>query len=359
MVPNSTWTEASGVNDLGQVVGTYTDADGVAHGFMYQNGVYTVLDYPGMSHNYAFGINNDGAVVGSFSPVIPRGPYSASLRTSAGVWSAYDFPGHETDGRAINSAGHIVGIYNSGPGTPDHGFLKIGDNYTSIDYPGAPITFVMGINDAGLVTGTYRNTQGLVNGFVYVNGTYTSIAYPNATETIVTEINNANTIVGWKIEAGKTSGYVLNGARYRPVIVPFSGAANTKPRGINELGAIVGSYTAPDCPIGCSFLATPAPAATPTCDASTAMTYVNGVLTTDFTIRTNVFTSWTTWLVLDGLPFRLWALPVAPVNPQASVSVPIPVGPSLKNALLASFISTPTHGTICVDFATLTVGGGS
>src|SRR5215218_3304798 len=138
MVPNSAYTEASGVNSLGQVVGTYIDASGIPHGFIYQNGSYITVDYPAAAHNYAFGINDAGSVVGSFSEVLPRGPYSASLREN-GVWSAFDFPAHETDGRDINVHGDTVGIYNDGAGTPDHGFLKIGANYTSIDFPAAPI----------------------------------------------------------------------------------------------------------------------------------------------------------------------------------------------------------------------------
>jgi len=96
MYPGSTWTEASGINDVGQVVGTYTDTAGIAHGFLYQNGVYTKMDYPGKAHNYAFGINDAGTIVGSFSEVMPRGPYHASLRVGS-TWSEFDFPGNETD----------------------------------------------------------------------------------------------------------------------------------------------------------------------------------------------------------------------------------------------------------------------
>lgn len=353
MYPGSTWTEAAGINDAGQVVGTYTDAAGIAHGFLYQNGVYTQVDYPSTAHNYAFGINDQGHIVGSFSAGAPRGPYHASLR-AGGVWSEYDFPGNETDGRAINTAGDIVGIYNAGYGTPDHGFLKVGETYTSIDYPGASLTYVFGLNDAGYISGTYRDALGL-KGFLYANGAYSSVSYPNASETYIGGINNANAMVGWKIEGGKVGGFLVSAGRFRPVLASFANAANTKPRAINDLGVIVGTYTAPDCVVGCSFIATPAPAATPSCDQTIGMTYSNGTLTTNYTLLTNVSTTWTVWLVYQNVPYRLWSVPLGIVKPAQSVTVPIQLPPG--NSLLASYLSTPANGTICADFTTLNPGG--
>ena len=354
MFPGSTWTEASGINDAGQIVGTYTDVSGIAHGFIYQLGVYQTVDYPGMAHNYAFGINNQGQIVGSFSPVMPRGPYHASLRDGT-TWSQYDFPGNETDGRAINALGHIAGIYNAGYGTPDHGFLKVGENYTSIDYPGATLTYVFGLNDAGYLSGTYRDGFGLLKGFLYFNGTYTAVTYPNASETYIGGINDANALVGWKVEAGKVGGFTLTAGKFRPVAVSFANAANTKPRAINDQGTIIGTYTAPDCTVGCSFVATPAPAAMPSCDQTVGMTYNAGTLTTNFTLLTNQPTTWTVWLVYQNVPYRLWALPLNTLKPAQTVSVPIQLAPG--SMVLASYLSTPANGTICADFAALNAGG--
>jgi probable HAF family extracellular repeat protein len=356
MYPGSTWTEASSINDNGQVVGTYTDTAGIAHGFLYQNGVYTKLDYPGKAHNYAFGINDAGTMVGSFSEVMPRGPYHASLRVGS-TWSEFDFPGNETDGRAINSNGDIVGIYNAGFGTPDHGFLKVGENYTSIDYPGASLTYVFGLNDSGWVTGTYRDALGLLKGFVYKDGAYSSVTYPTATETYIGGINNANTMVGWKVEGGKVNGFVMTGNRFRPVIATFANAANTRARAINDFGQIIGTYTSPECSVGCSFIATPTPSVLPSCDQTLAMSYTNGTLNTSFTLSTGVTTTWTTWLVYGGVPYRLWALPLGVVRPAQTVSVPIQLAP-IGTAVLASYLSTSANGTICADFASIPLAGG-
>ena len=351
MVPGSTWTEASGINNLGQVVGTYTDAAGTPHGFTYENGAYTTVDFPAAAHNYAFGINDAGSIVGSLSYVLPQGPYSATLREN-GVWSAYDFPAHETDGRDINVHGHIVGIYNDGVGTPDHGFLKVGSNYTSIDYPGAPITYVFGLNNAGTVTGTFMDNQGFVRGFIYSGGNYTQLTYPNAADTIVTDINNNNMIVGWKVEGGKTIGFTFKSSKYRPVIVPFAGTTSTRARGLNDAGAIVGTYTGPDCLTGCSFLATPSASVPPICEQTLTLTYANGVLTNKFTLRTSLATTWTPWLILGGIPFRLWSSAIPAVEPASTVTVPITT-PQPNSAVLVSFLSSATNGTLCVDYGVL------
>lgn len=357
MYPGSSWTEVAGINDAGQIVGTYSVVSGVVHGFTYQNGVYSTFNVPGMAHNYLFGINDAGQIVGGVSEILPRGPYHATL-FSGGAWNLYDFPGNETDGRAINAFGHIAGIYNAGYGTPDHGFMKVGDVYTSIDYPGASVTYVFGLNDAGYVTGTYRDVQGMLRGFTYYQGVFASLTYPGATETYLGGINNSNTAVGWKVEGGKVHSFAVNGGSYRPVIVPFATAANTKARAINDLGQVVGTYTSSDCPVGCAFLATPAPTLTAMCQQTVGMTYANGTLDMRFTLRTSVATTWRSYLVSQGIPYLLWTLPLPAINPQTTVSVPVQL-PPIGSVLLASVLSTPTHGSICVDMTTLNTGGGS
>ena len=68
-------------------------------------------------------------------------------------------------------------------------------------------------------------------------------------------------------------------------------------------------------------------------------------------------TTWTTWLVVQNTPYRLWSLPLPAIQPAASVAVPVTLPPS-GTVVLASFWSTPAHGTICVDFTSLDTGTG-
>jgi probable HAF family extracellular repeat protein len=62
-IPGATDVMAFGVNDLGQIVGTYI-AGGIDHGFLYSGGSYVTLDDPGALNTFAHGINNSGQIVG-------------------------------------------------------------------------------------------------------------------------------------------------------------------------------------------------------------------------------------------------------------------------------------------------------
>src|SRR5438874_2429500 len=73
-LPRSTWNKAHEINASAQIVGAYSDAAGTDHGFLLDNGSYTTLDVPGWYGTYAKGINASGQIVGysssGFSPRI-------------------------------------------------------------------------------------------------------------------------------------------------------------------------------------------------------------------------------------------------------------------------------------------------
>src|SRR4051812_20815829 len=65
-VPGASFTtHASGINDVGEVVGGYFGGVG-HHGFLYDGGGFTAIDVPGASLTDASGINDAGQVVGIF-----------------------------------------------------------------------------------------------------------------------------------------------------------------------------------------------------------------------------------------------------------------------------------------------------
>ena len=74
--PNSTNTDAGGINKAGVVVGQYTDHSDAQHGFMYSKGTYTTIDPPGAVNTGAAGINSNGDIVGK-SPFL-RAPAASS-----------------------------------------------------------------------------------------------------------------------------------------------------------------------------------------------------------------------------------------------------------------------------------------
>lgn len=65
-IPGSAYTQASGMNNLGQVVGFYTDGI-FHHGFLWNlNGTYVTFDRPGSTSIFPKGINDHGEVVGFY-----------------------------------------------------------------------------------------------------------------------------------------------------------------------------------------------------------------------------------------------------------------------------------------------------
>jgi len=62
----STFTQALGVNNSDDVVGSYVDANGVTKGFVYDNGHYQSIEMQGAQSTVINGINNHDALVGFF-----------------------------------------------------------------------------------------------------------------------------------------------------------------------------------------------------------------------------------------------------------------------------------------------------
>jgi probable HAF family extracellular repeat protein len=281
-VPGSVYTDATGINNSGQVVGTYYSADGKRHGYKFDGGTYTTIDFPGALHSFLFGIDVAGRTVGSYSLVSGNGPWHSFIADS-GNFSSFDFPNKESDGRAINAGGRIVGIYNSGPGMPDTGYLKVDDSYETISVPGAQHTYALGINDAGRISGSYVGADGLLRGWVKVGGSFGTVTFPGATQTFIGGINNLDTMVGWSQKGvNPTHGFLASGTRLRAFDVSLPSAAGSYPQAVNDGGQIAGNYFSPDCPNGCGFLATPQVGGLPTCDQNLSLEYAGGTLKLKF-----------------------------------------------------------------------------
>ena len=64
---SSTFTQALGVNDLGEIVGFYFGADGLQHGYIDNGGVFTSFDPAGSVSTTINGINDKGDFVGFYT----------------------------------------------------------------------------------------------------------------------------------------------------------------------------------------------------------------------------------------------------------------------------------------------------
>jgi hypothetical protein len=196
-VPGATGgTSANGINNSGQIVGSFSDASGShgfidtggsfttidvpgatggtsasataarssggygSHGFLYSAGSFTTIDFPTVlvTSTNAFGINNRGQILGSYTQQSALGPIG--FLDTDGNFQSIRFPGNTggTSTFGINNSAQIVGMYNDSTG--NHGFLDIGGTFTTIDVTGALATSVYVINNSGQIVGRYSDSTG-------------------------------------------------------------------------------------------------------------------------------------------------------------------------------------------------------
>ncbi|HKA83321.1 MAG TPA: hypothetical protein VKD21_05645 [Acidimicrobiales bacterium] len=66
-VPAATLTFPLGINNRGEVVGMYRDANRVGHGFLYKDGAITTIDHPlAASDSWPQDVNDRGQIVGFY-----------------------------------------------------------------------------------------------------------------------------------------------------------------------------------------------------------------------------------------------------------------------------------------------------
>src|SRR5579863_1178421 len=203
--PTTQW--ATCINDLGQIVGTYSDSSGVYHGYERSGGTFTKLNVPfsGATGTYPQSVNNSGEIVGGWADSSGNGH---GFTLIGGTYTSFDCPGGtQTIVDDVNSAGDIVGeCYDaSGVGI---GFLVSGGTYTPIEYPGAVETYAAGINDSGVIVGNYCTTSECeitfagVQNFLWSGGVFTPLAIlPGEVVTDVIDINNNGVLVGYYQDA--------------------------------------------------------------------------------------------------------------------------------------------------------------
>jgi probable HAF family extracellular repeat protein len=246
-VPGAATTQASDINDRGQIVGTFSDANGLSHGFLNRHDTFTTIDFPGASRTSLSGINHRGEVVGDY--FIPRqgidiGPQNNAFLYNKGVFTVIDQPAGEDRGpivNGINNRGDMVGDLDAGPFVP---FLRTANGQiTIIDVPGATVlTHGFGINDRGQIVGSFQPLSGRTeSGFLDDHGRFTTIDVPGATGTTARGINDRGEIVGSYIGLdNRRHGFLDIRGHFITVDVP--GALSTIVTGVNNHGLFVGSF---------------------------------------------------------------------------------------------------------------------
>jgi len=139
----------------------------------------------------------------------------------------------------INNAGLVCGTFIS---DTSHGFFFDGTTYTQFDLPGNVGTIVTGENDAGDFVGVAFDAQGVETNFISIGGVITTFAIPGSTNVSPTDINNLGQVTG-HYSQGPEHGFFrdADGTLTYPIDYPVAGSF-TEIQGLNDQGLLVGVY---------------------------------------------------------------------------------------------------------------------
>jgi probable HAF family extracellular repeat protein len=242
-VPNAAATTAFGINDEGGIVGVYTDTGGRQHGFRLSNDAFTTIDYPGAVLTSARGIAATGDVVGAYRlPGEPSVNLHGYLLTKTGEFRGANYPGHtNTIAQRVLANGAILGCYHDNDMmTTMHGVLLAAAGHSEVDMMA---TMNNGATpDLSIIVGLYTDMDmGKGRAYVIIDGKFLPFDYPNAKSTAAWDISPAGAIVGViQDEADRIRGFALGDNGFEPIAFPD--AAETRAFGINARGDIVGSF---------------------------------------------------------------------------------------------------------------------
>jgi len=159
--PKGTGTEATGINDKGDVAGAYFDSAGLEHGFVKPAaGKYTSIDVKGASATVGWAINNSGVV-------------TLEVTNSSGLFDSYTYTVSTKKLKKINVPGATQSIVHTNNNKGDivytifdsanagHGVLFHKGKYTQFDDPKANnSTRGDGLNDTLVIVGRYTPSTG-------------------------------------------------------------------------------------------------------------------------------------------------------------------------------------------------------
>ena len=257
--PGTPATQVFGVNKFGRVVGngeTTTDFYPFVYDWKF-NTLTDVAPADGFDITAVLGINDVGVMVGSVSDASSE---SGFIRKPDGTYTFFTHPDATffTQARAINLNGLVTGFRDTATGSAGFIYNPATDSFT--DFADSLSTIAQGIDSVGRVVGSaYLADNEACNGapagnYGFIRAVDGSITYfrINGRDTTARGINDAGAIVGSVAgaNAGEIFGYVINRKSFRypceaitvkqGALLQFPGYLQTVPEGITKAGDIVG-----------------------------------------------------------------------------------------------------------------------
>jgi probable HAF family extracellular repeat protein len=218
-----------------------------------QTGMVDLGTFDGTTYSNAFGINNQGQVVGISSKVVgydvnpfgQRYPYQESRAClwvkgrilDLGILGSFNGYGYSI-AWAINNRGQVVG-YSTTANSNAHAFLWENGKMIDLGTLGGPTSSAVGINERGQVVGTSATASGSSHVFLWEKGVMTDLgAFGGAAGAGATAINDSGHILAaTQMASGEVRYFVWDKGGI--TLLPSS-PIKFLPKDINNQGEVVG-----------------------------------------------------------------------------------------------------------------------
>jgi probable HAF family extracellular repeat protein len=164
-VENARITAVNGINDRGELVGLYRNADGVEHGFYWINGEFTMVDVRGAFGTRLLDINDLGQITGvriNQDGSVGSGFLLDSFSDQSPTTISFD--GYATTSpQRINDGGQIL-VAATNDGLVFDSFLLpagVGGPMTEVNVRNSPSVLAAGLNDRRQIVGLYQTADDL------------------------------------------------------------------------------------------------------------------------------------------------------------------------------------------------------